>query len=248
MNGWVIGEVIQIKHWTKNLFSLIIRAPINPFIAGQFTRLALEINGERIQRAYSYVNAPKDPDLEFYCVTIPNGKFSTNLSLIKLGERIMVKKDASGFLILDTIPSCDDLWMLATGTAIGPYLSILSQGEDLDRFKNIILIHAVRFYNDFSYLNKISMLKKHYKGKLKTVLIVSREKIAGTLMGRIPNLIQDGSLESTVGLTMSLEKSHVMLCGNPNMVRNVTEFLKNNRGMRKHLKNKIGNISSEHYW
>lgn len=49
------------------------QCPIDPFTAGQFAKLALEIDGERVQRAYSYVNAPDDANLEFYLVTVPEG-------------------------------------------------------------------------------------------------------------------------------------------------------------------------------
>lgn len=48
---------------------------------------------------------------------------------------MQIVSDAAGFFVLDEIPDCDTLWMLATGTAIGPYLSILQYGKDLERFK-----------------------------------------------------------------------------------------------------------------
>lgn len=43
MANWVNGTVIEAKFWTESLFSLVINAPIKPFIAGQFAKLALEI-------------------------------------------------------------------------------------------------------------------------------------------------------------------------------------------------------------
>ncbi len=66
MADWVTGKVTKVQNWTDALFSLTVHAPINPFTAGQFTKLGLEIDGERVQRAYSYVNAPDNPNLEFY--------------------------------------------------------------------------------------------------------------------------------------------------------------------------------------
>ncbi|STW47577.1 Ferredoxin-NADP(+) reductase [Klebsiella pneumoniae] len=71
MADWVSGKVTKVEYWTDALFSLYVRAPVHPFTAGQFTKLGLEIDGERVQRAYSYVNAPGNPDLEFYLVTVP---------------------------------------------------------------------------------------------------------------------------------------------------------------------------------
>ena len=150
MADWVTGKVTKVQFWTDALFSLTLHAPVHPFTAGQFAKLGLDIDGERVQRAYSYVNAPDNPDLEFYLVTVPDGKLSPRLAALKPGDEVQIVSDAAGFFVLDEIPDCDTLWMLATGTAIGPYLSILQYGKDLDRFKNIVLVHAARYAADLS--------------------------------------------------------------------------------------------------
>ncbi len=137
MADWVSGKVTKVEYWTDALFSLYVRAPVHPFTAGQFTKLGLEIDGERVQRAYSYVNAPGNPDLEFYLVTVPEGKLSPRLAALKPGDEVPVVSEAAGFFVLEEVPDCDTLWMLATGTALGPYLSILQEGKDLERFNNL---------------------------------------------------------------------------------------------------------------
>ncbi|OON38472.1 ferredoxin--NADP(+) reductase [Izhakiella australiensis] len=248
MAEWVNATVKQVNNWTEALFSITVNAPIAPFTAGQFAKLALEIDGERVQRAYSYVNAPGDGNLEFYLVLVPEGKLSPHLYALKPGDRVMVTKDAAGFFVLEEIPECETLWMLATGTAIGPYLSILQEGKDLERFRNIVLVHAARYAADLSYLPLMQQLQQRYSGKLRIQTVVSREEIAGSLSGRVPALIESGALEASVGLPMSAEHSHIMLCGNPQMVRDTQQLLKESRGMRKHLRRKPGHMTSEHYW
>ncbi|NBN03545.1 ferredoxin--NADP(+) reductase [Proteus sp. G2665] len=248
MANWVNGKVIQVHHWTDALISLVVNAPIDKFTAGQFAKLALDIDGERVQRAYSYVNTPDDPNLEFYLVTVPNGKLSPKLSALNVGDELLITKQASGFFVLEEIPTTNTLWMLSTGTAIGPFLSILQLGHDLERFENIVLVHAVRYANDLSYLPLMEKLVERYQGKLRIQTIVSRENHIGSLTGRIPALIESGALEKTVGLTISPEESHIMLCGNPQMVRDTQQLLKEQREMRKHLRRKPGHITSEQYW
>lgn len=103
MADWVTGKVTKVQNWTDALFSLTVHAPINPFTAGQFTKLGLEIDGERVQRAYSYVNAPDNPNLEFYLVTVPQGKLSPRLAALKPGDEVQVVSDASGFFVLDEV-------------------------------------------------------------------------------------------------------------------------------------------------
>lgn len=248
MAEWVNATVKEVKNWTDSLFSLVVNAPVDPFIAGQFAKLGLEIDGQRVQRAYSYVNAPNNPDLEFYLVDVPDGKLSPRLHALQAGDSLMVTKEAAGFFVVDEVPECDTLWMLATGTAIGPYLSILQQGENLARFQHIVLVHATRYAADLSYLPLMQQLQQSYGDKLRIQTVVSREQVAESLTGRVPALIESGELESRVGLTIDAESSHVMLCGNPQMVRDTQQMLKETRDMRKHLKRKPGHITSEHYW
>ena len=50
MTEWIQGIVTDNIHWTENLYSLKIDADVDTFIAGQFTSLALEIDGKRVER------------------------------------------------------------------------------------------------------------------------------------------------------------------------------------------------------
>ena len=247
MTAWVVGIVLDVTHWTDRLFRLRLNAPIHPFTAGQFTKLALEVNGEKIQRAYSFVNSPDDDCLEFYLVNIPQGKLSSKLHQLKPGDNILITQQATGFLVLDEIPDSRDLWMIASGTAIGPYLSILQQGKGLECFENIVLVHAVRYASDLNYLQLMEQLKQH-NTKLKILSIVSREQHCQSLQGRIPALLLNGKLEESVGLSINKAQSHIMLCGNPQMVADTRQLLKETRQMDKHLRRKPGHITSENYW
>ncbi|GKX59444.1 ferredoxin--NADP(+) reductase [Leminorella grimontii] len=248
MADWVTGKVVKVDNWTESLFSLKINAPVHSFTAGQFAKLALDVEGERVQRAYSYVNSPTNPELEFYLVTVPEGKLSPKLRALKEGDDVLVTTDAAGFFVLEEVPCADTLWMLSTGTAIGPFLSILQLGQDLERFNNIVLVHAVRYQRDLSYLPLMRELEKRYQGKLRIQTVVSRERAEGSLHGRIPALIESGELEESVGLKISPESGHVMLCGNPEMTKDTQQLLKQQRGMAKHLRRKPGHITSEQYW
>lgn len=248
MADWVTGKVTKVEFWTDSLFSLTVHAPVLPFTAGQFAKLGLEIDGERVQRAYSYVNAPSSPDLEFYLVTVPEGKLSPHLAALKPGDEVQIVSEAAGFFVLEEVPDCETLWMLATGTALGPYLSILQEGKDLERFKHLVLVHAVRYAADLSYLPLMLELQQRYEGKLRIQTVVSRETIPGSLTGRVPALIDSGALEAAVGLPMNTETSHVMLCGNPQMVRDTQQLLKDTRQMTKHLRRRPGHMTAEHYW
>ncbi|BAP58642.1 ferredoxin--NADP(+) reductase [Candidatus Tachikawaea gelatinosa] len=248
MTDWISAEVKKVIKWNNSLFTLIINAPISLFIAGQFTKLSLKINNKSIQRAYSYVNAPNNKNLEFYLVLIKNGIFSPYLYQMKKGDKIFISKHAKGSFIINNIPHCDNLWMLSTGTAIGPYLSILQDKKNMDRFKKIILVHAVRYYEDLSYLSLMKKIEQQYKNKLHIKIVTSREKINNTLFGRIPELIKNKKLENAIQLPIDNTNSHVMICGNPQMVYDTKKVLEHEKNMIINLKNRLGHITTERYW
>ncbi|XBC38177.1 MAG: ferredoxin--NADP(+) reductase [Buchnera aphidicola (Floraphis choui)] len=249
MNDWTTAKIIKIKKWKNNLFSLILNASIYPFIPGQFSKLAyIKKNGKKIQRAYSYVNAPENINLEFYIVLIPEGKLTPKLYNLSYIDKIMIKKTSSGFFILNEIPYCKNLWMFATGTGIGPYLSILQHQNGTNKFKNIILVYAVRYRNDLVYLPLINNLKQQYNGQLHVQIIISKETTNFSLYGRIPKLLENNSLENKLGFKINKNTCHVMLCGNPKMIKDTKNFLIEKRNMKKNLRSNPGQITSETYW
>ncbi|MGF1758141.1 ferredoxin--NADP reductase [Photobacterium sagamiensis] len=247
MADWIPAEVINNRHWNNDLFSLVLRANIEPFKAGQFTKLGLEINGKMIQRAYSFVNPPSDNQIEVYATRVADGLLSPRLHALKAGDTVFVSARANGYFTLNEIPDSEHLWMLATGTAIGPYLSILREQEVWKRFRKIVLIHAVRFASDLSYQAEINALKEQYPDQLIVQPFVSREPAPLSLPGRIPQAIADGMLERHVGLPLDPTRSQVMLCGNPEMVRDTKAALEA-KGLVKNLRSKPGQITMEHYW
>ena len=142
MEEWQEGEIIENKKWTENLASLKIKANINLHKAGQFTRLGLKHGNDLVTRSYSYASAPQDDLLEIIYVNIPNGIFSPRLHQLKRGDKVSVMSQAIGYFTLDEIPEGKNLWMLATGTALGVFLSILKTALPWKRFEKIILIEA----------------------------------------------------------------------------------------------------------
>ncbi|MBS2140086.1 ferredoxin--NADP(+) reductase, partial [Escherichia coli] len=85
MADWVTGKVTKVQNWTDALFSLTVHAPVLPFTAGQFTKLGLEIDGERVQRAYSSVNSPGNPALWFCLATVPDGTQNPEWGAVNTG-------------------------------------------------------------------------------------------------------------------------------------------------------------------
>jgi len=247
MSKFVEGKVVAKKSWTDTLFSLQVDAEVSPFKAGQFTKLALDINGEVVGHPYSFVNAPQEDSLEFYFIQVPDGLLTTQLAKLEVGDRVMVSQHAVGFLTLSEIPDAKYLWLLSTGTGIGPFLSILNTEEPWQRFERIVLVQAVRYADELTYGETISELSQLYGEQFHFIPFVSRSTTTCALHMHIPNAIVDGQLEAHAGIALTPENSQVMLCGNPNMVRDTTEVLLA-RGLKKNKRQDQGHITVENYW
>jgi ferredoxin--NADP+ reductase len=246
MSRWLEGRVIENRHWTDALFSLRVEAPALRFTAGQFVRIALEVNGERVARPFSFVNAPDDPVLEFYGIIVPEGPLSPRLARLAKGDALYVATNPSGFLVLDEVPRAEELWLIATGTGLAPFLSILRTATPWERYRNIVLVHAARYARELVYRELIEGVQREHPGRLRYVQFVSRERAVGALEGRVPAALRDGRLEAAGG-PISPARSQFLLCGNPAMVKDMTAALAE-KGLRKHRRRAPGQISSENFW
>jgi ferredoxin--NADP+ reductase len=246
MAKWLEGRVVENRHWTQSLYSLRVTGPVLDFRAGQFVRIALDVGGERIARPFSFVNPPDDPLLEFYGVIVPEGPLSPSLALLRPGDVLYYADNPTGFLVLAEVPPAETLWLLATGTGIAPFLSILRTEAPWQTYRRVILVHAARHANELVYRDVIDAARRQRGDQFLYVTFVSREEHAGSLAGRIPAAIRDGRLEAAAE-TFAAERSQFMLCGNPDMVKDVTAALVE-RGLRKHRRRAPGQITVETFW
>lgn len=251
MSKWVEAKVAGKRQWTERLFSLQVAAPDVTFVAGQFGRLALPAPPGSVEdmvgRPYSFVNSPEQSPHEFYFIVLPDGPLTPRLAALGPGDPIWMLPRANGFFMVGEIPAADVLWCLATGTGIGPFLSILRTAEPWQKFGRVVLVHAVRQPEELTYRDVIAEIAAAHPGAFTMIPVLSRAAHPGALSGRIPGLIADGQLEARAGQPLAAENSHVMLCGNPAMVEDTQKVL-DVRGMRRHRRREPGHITIETYW
>ncbi|ALQ10493.1 ferredoxin--NADP reductase [Pseudoalteromonas fuliginea] len=247
MSNWVDATVKKVTWWNETLFSLTVNADVEPFKAGQFTKLSIIEDDKRIARAYSYVNSPDSSALEFYLINVADGLLSPRLAKLQPGDNVLIERRATGFFTLDEIPQSEQLWMLGTGTAIGPFLSILQQSEVWQKYQHINLVHGVRFNSDLSYQPLINELLKAYPAQLNYIPVVSREEPLEGLHGRITDAIQSSRLFDKVKLDPAPNNAQFMICGNPQMVKDTTELLIG-KSFKRNRRREPGHITVEQYW
>lgn len=246
--------LLEVSTLTPSLFTLrTTRDPGFRFRAGQFARLGVtKADGSTVWRAYSMVSAPHDDVLEFFSIVVPGGEFTSELSRLRVGDELLVDRQAFGFLTLDRFVDGRDLWLLATGTGVAPFLSILQDFEAWERFERIFLVYSVRESKELAYgeliagLGRRDYLEEHAH-KLRFIPVVTRETHPGALHGRITALIESGELERAAGQALEPAHSRLMLCGNPQMIDDTRALLKT-RDLQLSLSRRPGQVAVETYW
>lgn len=231
------------------------RDPAYRFTPGQFARIGLrKENGETIWRAYSIASAPHEPFLEFFLVILPEGEFSGRVGRFNLGDILLVEQMPQGFLTVDRFKQPgreQDLWLMATGTGLAPYVSMLRDDAVWTRFEHIVLVLSVRERHDLGYVEELDAIAANHRGEgsahFHFVRTLTRDTAHGALSGRINVLLESGDLEAAAGVPLADARSRFMLCGNPEMVETMRKLLKS-RGFRMNRRLEPGHIIVENYW
>ena len=225
---------------------LTIDADLNGYEAGQFVRIGLADGDNVLARPYSLVNTPQEQYLEVYFNIVEQGPLSPRLFALKPGDGILVADNPSGFLTVSQIPDCKHLWMVATGTGIGPFLAILKSDPVWWRFEKTVLCYSVSYAEELAYQHTIRKIMADHRDQFIYVPVVTRETHGDMLNRRITALMQDGSLESRTGIMINAHDSHVMMCGSSNMITDVSAELAA-REMQRHLRRAPGHFTTERY-
>ncbi|MFA2916815.1 ferredoxin--NADP reductase [Acinetobacter pittii] len=246
-----VEKVLSVHRWTPTLFSFTMTRPAYfKFTAGQFARIGLKVGEELVVRAYSVVSSPFDETLEFFSIVVPDGAFTSNLQHLKVGDELYLEKIPYGYLTLARYqqPLPHDLWLLATGTGLAPFLSMLQDFDTWSKYQKINLVYSVRTAAELAYVDRIQEIAETFgegHNGFKFIPIITRDPSA-PLHDRLPILIENGELEKSAGIELNPATSHVMLCGNPQMVDDTKEALKR-RGLTMNRRGE-GNIAVENYW
>ena len=232
-------EVTAVHHWTDRLFSFkTTRNQGFRFKNGHFTMIGLENEGKPLMRAYSMASANYEDELEFYSIKVPEGPLTSRLQNIRVGDELLINSKATGTLVLDHLLPGKNLYLIATGTGLAPFLSIIKDPEIYENFDKVILTHGARHISELAYQDEITrLLPEHeYLGEdIREKLIyyptVTREKYRTN--GRLTDLLRIGKLTTDIGLEpVNPENDRFMICGSPSMLKDISALL-DSRGFRE---------------
>jgi ferredoxin--NADP+ reductase len=232
MSKYSTERVLSVHHWNDSLFSFkTTRDPGLRFENGQFVMIGLEVDGRPLARAYSIASPNYEETLEFFSIKVPNGPLTSRLQNIQVGDEVLVGRKPTGTLIIHDLKPAKNLYLLATGTGLAAFMSVIQDIEAYDRFEKIVLVHGVRQVDDLAYKDFIEshlpnneFFGEQVRNQLIYYPTVTREPFRN--QGRLTDLIRSGKLAEDIGLPqLSPENDRAMICGSQHMLDDTANLL-----------------------
>lgn len=236
-----------------------------PFEPGQFVQLGLPMSAAETaaspialrpgrvrlhRRSYSIASAPAERrEIEFYVALVPGGRFTPLLWSLRVGERLWMDPAARGEFGLARVPREAELLLVATGTGLAPFVSMLRAAPASERWSRALVVHGVRHPGELGYRAELEA-RAARDPKVRYAPVVSRPEPAEAwngLTGRVQAVLEPSRLRALAGFELDPARVHVLLCGNPEMLRDVGALLEP-RGFRLDGAGGAGNLHVESYW
>jgi len=233
--------VQSVRPWSDKTFSFTLSRPQDfAFENGEFVAIGLKREGRLVTRAYSIVSTSDRDHLEFLSIHVPDGPLTSQLAHIRPGDSVWVNNKTTGTLTLHHVLPGRVLYMLATGTGLAPFMSLIRDPQLHARFEDVVLVHSVRTVAELAYRDEMGAL---HQPRLHYVPTVTREPFSTPERGS--DLFRSGALSRRLGLPVpDPEQDRVMICGNPAMTREMTRYLKD-AGWTLTNHHGVGNFTTE---
>jgi len=228
-------ETVQwVRHWNAHLFSFALSRPSSfRFRSGEFVMIGLPGEGRPLLRAYSIASPAYADELEFLSIKVDDGPLTSRLQRIAKGDPLFLGRKPTGTLVADALLPGRRLFLLATGTGLAPFLSVIRDPDIYDRFTQVVVVHSVRLTSDLAYRDELmshlagdplvqdqALLQLHY------LPTVTRDNFPRRQ--RITTMIENGGLFDTPTLgepVLDPKQDRFMLCGSMAMIRDCSSLL-----------------------
>lgn len=252
---------------------------IADFEPGQFTNLGLpapasdgappansprarrEGAGPRLYRRPYSIASPRQEKryLEFYLVHVDDGKLTSMLWKLRVGDRLFMDDRIQGTFTLEGLPPDKDIVAVATGTGLAPFVSMYLTYRGTDRWHKFVILEGCRHAGDLAYFDALTHAAAE-DDSLIYLPMVTREpslQVAETqtgspdwtgLRGRVHQALDPVAFTDLTGQPLSPETAHVMLCGNPAMIDQAEADLQRLGFVPRDRQHPDGNLHFERYW
>ncbi len=241
--------------------------PLPEFRPGQFAVLGLPGRAPRtplsdpeeppadpdriILRAYSIASSSLAREhIEVFANLVRSGELTPRLFALAPGGRLWLGPKFTGLFTLREVPRDKHVVLVATGTGLAPYMSMLRTELECGGPRLFAVLHGARHSWDLGYSAELFTMQRLCPN-LAYLPAVSRPEAEpapwGGARGRVQELWRGGALERAWGFRPTPLDTHVFLCGNPAMIESMLDILRA-EGFAVHDSRTPGQIHVERWW
>jgi ferredoxin/flavodoxin---NADP+ reductase len=244
-DGWELPDFIPGQ------YAVIGLPGCAPRCAGSDAEPSPDDPRKLIRRAYSIASSSVARQyLEFYVTLVKSGELTPRLFGLGVGDRLWLGRKITGMFTLDQVPAEANLVLVATGTGVAPYMSMVRTVLSMDCPRRFAILHGAQHSWDLGYHAELVTLQRVCP-RLTYIPIVSRPKdevaVWAGKTGYCQDLWTSREIARAWGFDPTPENTHVFLCGNPAMIENMIHLL-TQAGFREHSNRSPGEIHLEKYW
>ena len=207
-----------VRHFT---FSTPERFNYTP---GQFITMHFEHQGKTLRRSYSIANVPaNDNYIEFAATYVATGPGTQILFNLQTGDQIQVNGPFGRLILKEPVP--ERYLLIATGTGVTPYRAmreVLQQRLDANPTMHVKLLLGVQTCADILYEAEFLAWAKE-SPRFSFNAYVSREPESTILAA---HQVRGRVNTAYAQLELQAENDLIYLCGNPAMIDDSFEYLK----------------------
>jgi len=236
-------KVTWVKHWCDKTFSFkTTRDPGFRFANGEFSLIGMMIDGKPKLKAYSLASANHEDELEFLSIKLQDGPLTSKLQHIQVGDEVLINTKSTGTLVIDYLEPGRNLYLIATGTGLAPFLGIIKDPKTYERFKNIVLTHTVQYENELAYHDELKSFNEKWKqvtqGNFRYFNTLTQQD--WPRKGRITEWIKNNRLFSeTRGQALDVEQDRFMICGSEGLNHDLMDHF-DSLGMKEGSTKELG--------
>ena len=231
------AKLVARRDVTEDLMVIELRPEIEfSFKAGQYCTLGIDT----IERAYSIVSAPHEPDLEIFIELVPppDGALTPLMWKLQVGDSMSIRPRSKGIFTMDE--KYNHHLMVATVTGIAPFMSTIRSYLHLGgQGHKFYVLQGASYLDEFTYGEELEELSGKYPDIITYVPTVSRPTEEKNndwngATGRVNTIVQ----EHVDKFDLAPDSTVVYACGHPGMIEDVNEQL-NPKGFK---------VKEERYW
>ncbi len=203
-----------------------------------------------IMRAYSIASSSVSREfIEFYIALVHTGALTPRLFALSAGDKLWMSPKFKGMFTMSQVPNEFNIVLIATGTGVAPYMSMIRTEVTEGVRHRFAVIHGAYHSIDLGYHSELVTLDSVSKNFTYIPILshAHEEKIPWHGQeGFVQKIWTHGILVKKWGIVPKPKDTHVFLCGNPYMIEAMTAILEK-EGFKLHSRKNPGQIHTEEY-